>query len=314
MLAGLPGNVPESAEALRGLALSHMRLGQEDEALRLLARVLELDPEHAEAELWTARILYDLERTEDALTRAERARGLAPHEPGAWFLLTQIYFDLGRDDDAEEAQTRWRELDRLAQETRLVEGFLRVRPADWKTLQRLVELERAAGDLRGVRAALARLVPARPEGVRELDVLIYSLDVLVGDERSRRCRRGRPGAGECLRRRVGRPGAGWRPTTVRPGISRAVSAPESATAACATERSASSKRNAPRPGCPRESTPGSGTCPWGLESALSGTQMRGEWLAARHPASRSRGRRAIRWTFSCCRAPPRGAASGALSA
>jgi predicted Zn-dependent protease len=204
ILAALPADEP-SVEALRGLALSHMRLGDPETALDLLDRVVELRPEHAEAHVFRARILHEQGALEPALAAAERARELAPYEPQGWYFSMRILFDLGRDEDALAAETRWREVDRVAQEVRSLEMQLRFRPADMGILMRLCELAAGIGDVQGARARLADLVRARPPEVPEVDVRILVLDVLeqIGDQQ------GAGAAASALEKTCGRELRAW---------------------------------------------------------------------------------------------------------
>jgi tetratricopeptide (TPR) repeat protein len=169
----------ESPEALRGLALCHMRQGDSDGALALLARVLALRPDHAEAYVFQARILFDEGRLDEALVAANRARELAPYEPQAWYFAMRILFDLGREDEANETEARWRELDRVAQQVRSVEMQLRFRPGSFPLTLRLCQLAAGVGDVETARARLADLVLARPAEVPEVQVRILVLDALV---------------------------------------------------------------------------------------------------------------------------------------
>ncbi|MEM7306714.1 MAG: tetratricopeptide repeat protein [Planctomycetota bacterium] len=183
VLAASPEELGESPEALRGLALCHMRLGDPERALSLLARVIELRPGHAEAFTFRARILYDEDRLDEALAAAERARELSPYEPQPWFLTMRILYDLGRDDEAAEAEQRWQELDRVAQDVRALEMRLRFRPGQYPLILRLCELFVSIGDVGRARNQLAQLVLARPDDIPEVAVRIFVVDTLnaMGD-------------------------------------------------------------------------------------------------------------------------------------
>ena len=177
-----PEDPGPSPEALRGLALCHMRLGERQLALDLLEEVLTLRPDHPEAYVFRARILYDEERLEEALAAAERARELSPYEPQPWFLLMQVLFDLGRDEEAQAAEARWRELDRVAQEVRALEMRLRFQPGLYGLHLRLCELFASIGDVQRVRREFAQLLRARPDEVPEVELRILVLDTLLGLE------------------------------------------------------------------------------------------------------------------------------------
>ena len=179
VLAAMPEELGESVEAVRGLALAHMRLGDNARALELLARVLALRPDHAEALTWRARILYEEDRLEEALEEARRAREVDPYRPQPWYLVMRILFDLEREDEALEAEARWKELDRVAQEVRSIEMRLRFQPRQYPLTLRLSELLAAIGDVGSTRRALAQVVLARPADVAEFEVRAYVLDTLV---------------------------------------------------------------------------------------------------------------------------------------
>ncbi|QDU69221.1 tetratricopeptide repeat protein [Engelhardtia mirabilis] len=172
-----------SSEAVRGLALANLRLGEEDRALELFDRVLELDPSNWEAQAWIAQVRFDRGEVDLARTAAEAARALAPHEPRPWYILTNVLYDLGLDEQAEATEERWRELDSLAQGTRRVRSMLMFQPDSYALAVELVELCRQSGDRAGVREGLDRMVHNRPNDIRQVDVYIFALDCLqeIGD-------------------------------------------------------------------------------------------------------------------------------------
>lgn len=178
VLAAMPEALGPSPEALRGLALCHMRLDAPDRALELLGQVLELRPDHGEAYTFMARILHDEERLEQALLAADRARELDAFEPQPWFLTMRILFDLGREEEALATQERWKVLDAVAQQVRNLEGRLRFTPGRYSLILRLCELHAEVGDVASLRARFADLLAARPADVAEVEVRILVLDVL----------------------------------------------------------------------------------------------------------------------------------------
>lgn len=167
------------AEALRGRALAHMRLGGVEEALADMRRVIELVPEDADAHAWIGQILYDEGELEEAERSLDEARRLATHEPRPWFLLSKVYFEQGRDDLADSARERWRELDLVAQELRSVEADLELDPYAFELVYRKIELHSAIDNVKGVRAALDELLMRRPEDVPEVELRTYALRVLL---------------------------------------------------------------------------------------------------------------------------------------
>ena len=180
VLAAMPEAIGPSPEALRGLALCHMRRGDPDRALELLDQVLELRPNHAEAFTFKARILYDEERLEESRVAADKARELSPFEPQAWFLAMRILYDLELDEEAAEAEAQWKVLDRVAQERRGLEMRLRFLPGQYGLILRLCELDASIGDLPNLRRRFADLLMARPPDVPEVEVRIFVLDQLLG--------------------------------------------------------------------------------------------------------------------------------------
>ena len=171
--------IPTSVEAIRGLALSLYRMGDSRLALEMLERVFQLNPDHVEALMWKAQILYEEERSEEALEVAEHARSLEPFNPRPQYLLWQIHLDLGQDEEAENAHRQWKELDRVAQEVRSLEGQLLFRPHEYGLALRLANLQEQVGNAAGVRRAFAIAVRNRPDDVSEVELRSHVLDVLV---------------------------------------------------------------------------------------------------------------------------------------
>ena len=93
----------ESAEAISGLAYANHRLGNEDEALRLLRNAMDIDPEHVEARIYLGNVLYDRGEYEAALFHYQKTAP-ATHfdELAVWRLieLKRSIYKL-KDDDAE---------------------------------------------------------------------------------------------------------------------------------------------------------------------------------------------------------------------
>jgi tetratricopeptide (TPR) repeat protein len=92
---------PESAEAAACVGYSAHRLSRELEAMKWLRRAIALEPEHAEARVYLANVLYDRGTYEDALAEFEKT---SPEdhwdELGLWRVIElkkQIY-RLGDDD------------------------------------------------------------------------------------------------------------------------------------------------------------------------------------------------------------------------
>jgi Tfp pilus assembly protein PilF len=94
---------PEMAEAVALLGYTHHRLGEEDAAVGMLRRALQIDDEHAEARIYLANILYDRGDYEAALYHLDRTTA-EDHwdELGIWRLieLKKSIYRL-QDDDPE---------------------------------------------------------------------------------------------------------------------------------------------------------------------------------------------------------------------
>ena len=65
---------PDLAEAIACRGYAEHRLGEEDAAVKSLARALDLDPEHTEARIYLANLLYDQERYSDSLSHFEKTQ------------------------------------------------------------------------------------------------------------------------------------------------------------------------------------------------------------------------------------------------
>lgn len=164
---------PRSSEAWRGLGLAHLRQGDATRALECLDRCLELRPGHADALLWRAQALFELERPGEALLAVTTGLEGAPHEPRGWFLLAQLQAELGREEDAERSRARFAELSRIEQEVRAQEGLLLYSPRAVEPLRRLVLLHRATRNTREALELLARLLDVVPD---ELAARILALE------------------------------------------------------------------------------------------------------------------------------------------
>jgi len=173
----------DSPGALRGLALSHWRLGDVERALELLDTVLAALPDHYETLVWKAQLLYEEQRFADALHLVERAETLAPHEPRPLFLQSRCLYELERDDEADAVRARWKELDRLTQEVRRIEGRMYFEEQPYGLAIELAQLCRTTRDVERARDALAVAERSRPDEIDAVDFRLFALEVLwdVGD-------------------------------------------------------------------------------------------------------------------------------------
>jgi tetratricopeptide (TPR) repeat protein len=168
----------ESPEALRGLALSEMRVGNAARALELLDKVIQLRPDHADAHAWRAQILYDEGDSQAALSAAERARFLEPWEPKPWFLLSRILAELDREQDSALARERFENISRVDQQIRQQEGILLHEPARMDVWVQLIALQRSVENRPGVRGNLPRLQAFAPADARTALFLVDSFEWL----------------------------------------------------------------------------------------------------------------------------------------
>ena len=168
------------ANLVRGIALCHMRLGEADVALRGLDEVLERDPGDAEALVWRAQILLDLDRLEEAVRAAARARDAAPYEPRPWFLLSQALAWSGLEERAAEARARWKAIDGLTQALRQAEATLLYEPRNYGAALRAFDLEAQLGNGPAAVAAFERARALRPSEVPDVLLLVHGLGALTG--------------------------------------------------------------------------------------------------------------------------------------
>jgi hypothetical protein len=76
------------------------RLGDPDTAEHAYGRLVELEPDSAEAHLKHGRALLDLDRSDAAATELDTARALAPHDARPWLEQARWLARHGRRDDA----------------------------------------------------------------------------------------------------------------------------------------------------------------------------------------------------------------------
>lgn len=124
------------------MGLSHLKRGQNDEALRLLHYALEVDPDNDIGLYRLATAYDDLGRLEEALPYYEAATKAAPLHNPTLYRLAAVYRRLGRTSDA-----------RAAYEKQLVNN-----PYDVPAVLALVELDIEIDTTPAYRDAAARLV------------------------------------------------------------------------------------------------------------------------------------------------------------
>lgn len=129
---------PESAEAAACVGYAAHRLSRELEAMKWLRRAIALEPEHSEARIYLANVLYDRGGYEDALTE----------------------FDRTTPDDHWDELGLWRVIELKKQIYRLPDDDPELKP--W--LNRLADL---AGEADSTEILLAELEASGPGGVRD---------------------------------------------------------------------------------------------------------------------------------------------------
>jgi tetratricopeptide (TPR) repeat protein len=129
---------PDSAEATACLGYACHRLAKERDAIRWLRRALGLDPEHTEARIYLANLLYDRGNYEDALTTFEKTR----------------------PDDHWDELGIWRVIE-------LKKSIYRLREDDPELKPWLVRLADLAGDADPTELMLAEIEAAGPGGARD---------------------------------------------------------------------------------------------------------------------------------------------------
>jgi len=92
----LDANLPDAYIALGSTLMGHNWSAAEVQ----LKKALSLNPSHADAHEWYARILRGHGRIEEALEEARRAYELDPLPPGRAFQLGSLYYFVGRNDEA----------------------------------------------------------------------------------------------------------------------------------------------------------------------------------------------------------------------
>ena len=106
--ATLPGALAEAY--VRG-AMTQLQKGELGEALRMVARALQLDPGYVDGYLVSARIMAQAGRHRDALGFYRRITELVPEQSGAWLELGNAHSDLGEEEAARRCYARVLELE-----------------------------------------------------------------------------------------------------------------------------------------------------------------------------------------------------------
>ena len=94
---------PEDIEATDLLGRSHEALGDTENAQRLYARTLELDPNHTDVLMRSAKIYMGKNDLQSALTMLTRLIEIEPTSVEAYYLSGILYLELGRSEEALEA-------------------------------------------------------------------------------------------------------------------------------------------------------------------------------------------------------------------
>ena len=94
---------PEDIEGTYLLGRSHEALGDAENALRLYARTLELDPNHTDVLLRSARIYKRQNEPQNALTMLTKLIAIEPTNVAAHYLSGMLYIELERSEEALDA-------------------------------------------------------------------------------------------------------------------------------------------------------------------------------------------------------------------
>lgn len=92
---------PMPVEMWMNLGLCRRREGKPDQALEAYRRVLEMQPDHAEAHVRVAEVLKEAGREEEALEACRRGIETCPDASDLYFLAAGIHEQAGRREDAE---------------------------------------------------------------------------------------------------------------------------------------------------------------------------------------------------------------------
>ncbi|MGD1276027.1 MAG: tetratricopeptide repeat protein [Tepidisphaeraceae bacterium] len=101
---------PDDGQATQLLGLVHLHLGQAPEALELLNRAAELDPQAPDRHCHLGMALLALSRPDEAAGALQRALALKPDYLDAWYHLAHALHAAGRLDEAVAAYRRTLEL------------------------------------------------------------------------------------------------------------------------------------------------------------------------------------------------------------
>ena len=94
---------PADIETTYLLGRSHEALGNTENAQRLYARTLELDPNHTDVLMRSARIYRDQNDPQSALTMLTKLIGIEPTNVDAHYLSGKLYIELGHSEEALDA-------------------------------------------------------------------------------------------------------------------------------------------------------------------------------------------------------------------
>lgn len=93
-------NVANHPQALAFLADSYMQLNRSGEAMPLIQKALEIDPNFARAHLDLGILYVDAGRQEDAIREFRLAAKLTPEDPSPHWRLARLYQSMGRKEEA----------------------------------------------------------------------------------------------------------------------------------------------------------------------------------------------------------------------
>jgi tetratricopeptide (TPR) repeat protein len=144
----LSGVLPERPNDPRVLALATeimVEKGDYQAASQYVARALAVEPDHRDALILHARLLFRQRRRDEALTAVEHACALDPNDPSVLTLLSVIQSSLGLKERAAETIDQRRRVEKRSQVMETITQEILEKPRDPEPRYRLGRLAEEAG-------------------------------------------------------------------------------------------------------------------------------------------------------------------------